>query len=481
MSDTQVNTGRISLADVPQYASQQERSHNNPILGLVAICAGYFMVILDATIVTLATSNIQQQLGAMVSDLQWVLDGYTLVFAAILLTAGALGDRLGSRRIFLLGMMLFTGSSVLCGLAPTLWVLQSARVIQGIGAALQVPASLTLLHQMFHDQKQRDRAIGLWGGIAGIATAIGPVLGGLLVGLLGWRSIFFVNLPIGILAILLTFRHIPARPGLSQRGLDLFAQVAAMIALGLLTLAIIEGNTWGWTSLPILGSFAGSLVTMLLFLFIEQRAHSPMLPLSLFRSPTFSATNSVGLLINLGFYGQLLLINLFFQNILKYPPLLAGLALLPEGGVVTLTSMLSGRVTAHVGPRLPMLVGLFVGACGFLLMLTIHTSTPYLLLCPMLITIGFGMSFTMPAMTTAAVASAPKERTGIASAVLNMSRQIGSVLGYALLGSLVSGSAMFVSGLHVAMAISSATFFLACLLTLLFVKARPRTKAAVLK
>jgi MFS transporter, DHA2 family, methylenomycin A resistance protein len=474
MSDTRIYNERATMSDVSQNTAnyKQPQSHSKQTLGFIAICAGYFMVILDATIVTVATSNIQRQLGATVSDLQWVLDGYTLAFAALLLTGGALGDHLGSRRIFLLGMLLFTGSSVLCGLAPTLWVLQGARILQGIGAALQVPTSLALLNQTFRDRQQRDKAIGLWGGITGIAAATGPILGGLLVGFSGWRSIFFVNLPIGILAILLTLRCIPAIPGLPRRGLDLFAQAVAIITPGLLTLAIIEGSSWGWTSLPVLGSFAGSLLAALLFLLVEWRASNPMLPLSLFRSPIFSAANSIGLLLNLGFYGQLFLMNLFFQNILGYSPLLSGLALLPETGVIVLASTLSGRVTAHVGPRLPMLIGPFVGTIGFLLMLTVNTSTPYLLLWPMLIAIGFGLSFAMPAMTTAVVASAPKEHTGIASAILNMSRQTGSMLGYALLGSLVSGGIAFVSGLHTAMAVSGAVFFLATILTILFVKTR---------
>lgn len=469
-----LHRGEIVADKEREHLEQGRGNSKRQALSLIAICAGYFMVILDATAVTVAVPNIQQQLGATVSDLQWVLDGYTLAFAALLLTAGALGDRLGNKHVFLLGLFLFTASSALCGLAPTLWVLQVARVIQGVGAALQVPTSLALLNQTFHDPRERDRAIGLWGSIAGIAAAAGPVLGGILVSFLNWRSVFLLNLPIGIVAFVLTMCYLPAVPGLARRGLDFMAQMMAICALGLLTLAIIEGKNWGWTSWPILGAFTGFLLTGMLFLFIERRSTNPMLPLQLFSIPMFSAGNSVGLLINFGFYGQLLLINLFLQNILKYPPFITGLALLPEAGVVTLASLLSGRVTARFGPRWPMIIGLLLGTTGFWLMLVVQTSTPYLLLCPMLVAIGFGMSFTMPAMTTVVVASVPKERSGIASAVLNASRQVGSVLGYALLGSLVGEGATFIAGMHIAMGLSGASFLLACILTVLYVRTRQK-------
>ena len=456
-----------------QVEKQEEENQQTKlveILILLAICLGYFMVILDSTVVNVALPNVQHQLGGTVNELQWIVDGYLLVFACVLLTGGALGDRLGNKRIFIVGLVLFTVASALCGLAPNLWVLQIARVVQGLGAALQVPASLALLNHSFHDPRERARAIGVWGGIAGIAAASGPVLGGLLVNWLSWRSVFILNVPIGILAMLLTIRYVAAVPGLPQRGLDLAAQATSLIALALLTLVFIQGRVWGWTSLPIVGALTVFVLATGGFILIEQRSRGPMLPLELFGSRTFSAANTVGFLINFAFYGQLFFINLFFQNIWGFSALLAGLATLPESGIVALSSFLSGRVTAHTGPRVPMLIGLLTGGIAFLVTMVVNEHTAYLLLCPMLVGMGFGISFTMPAMTTAVVASAPKERSGIASGVLNASRQVGSALGVALLGSLVSQRSTFVTGMHSALAIAGAAFLCGALVTLLFVK-----------
>lgn len=310
-----------------------EHTRFSEMLSLIAICLGYFMVILDSTVVTVALPTIQHELGATVTDLQWVVDGYTLVFACLLLTAGALGDRLGNKQVFLVGLVLFTGASAACGLAPTMWVLQVARVVQGVGAAFQVPASLALLNHTFSESHKRDRAIGLWGGIAGVAAAAGPIIGGLLVTTLGWRSVFFLNIPVGIAAFLLTWRFVPRVAGQHQRGLDLGAQGATIIALALLTLAFIQGSVWGWTSFPILGSLVGFVVATGIFLLIERHASSPMLPLNLFRSRTFSAVNTVGLLLNFGFYGELFFMTLYFQNIRGYSALITGLALLPQMGM----------------------------------------------------------------------------------------------------------------------------------------------------
>jgi len=443
---------------------------------VTAICLGYFMVILDTTVVNVALPNITKQLGATVTELQWVVDGYSLVFASFLLTAGALGDRLGSKQVFIGGLAVFTLASALCGAAPTLWTLQVARIIQGVGAALLVPASLALLNHSFPDPMERARAIGIWGGIAGIAAGTGPVLGGFLVNALSWRSVFFLNVPVGLLGFLLTLRYVAQAPRSSQRGLDLAAQATGIIALGLLAFAFIQAGSWGWTSLPILGASVGCVLAAGLFLFIERHTSSPMLPLTLFTSPTFSVATVVGLLLNFGFYGQLFFISLFFQQVRGYSPFVTGLALLPQMGVVALSSALSGRVTGHLGPRLPMTIGLLLGGGGFLWMIVVNASTSYLLLCTMLVAIGFGTSFTMPAMTTAVIGSAPKSYSGIAAAVLNTSRQVGGVLGVALLGSLVSKRSSFVSGMHLALSIAGGAFLLGCVLSFFFIQRRQPPK-----
>lgn len=443
------------------------RLSRSKTVALVAICLGYFMTILDVTAVNVALPSIRHDLGATVAGLQWVVDGYALVFAALLLSAGSLGDRRGNRRMFVSGLVVFTFASALCGLSPSLWMLQAARVIQGVGAALLVPTSLALLRHTFTDPARRARGFGIYGGIAGIAAAAGPVLGGALTSLLSWRAVFFANVPVGVLAVLLTLRYAPPAPRLSGRGLDACGQLAVIVALGLLTFSFIEGGVRGWGSPLIVAGLAIALLATAAFAIIERRVEAPMLPPALFGNRAFSAGNAVGLLINLGFYGQFFLISLFFQHVRGLSALYTGLALLPEAGIVTIASTLSGRVAARAGPWLPMVTGTAIGGCGLLAMTWIGRDTSYAVICLMLLAVGFGMAFTMPAMTAAVMEAAPGEHAGIAGGVLNAARQVGSVIGVALLGSLVNGQGLFVPGFHTAMAVAGLAFLSACGLTLL--------------
>lgn len=438
-------------------------------VALITTCLGYFMVILDTTIVNVALPSIQHELNATVTGLQWAVAGYNLVFASLLLTAGALGDRVGSKRVFSWGLVLFAVASTVCGAAPTLWTLQIARVLQGAGAALLVPNSLALLNHTFSTQRERARAIGLWGSIGGIGAICGPVLGGFLIHVLSWRYIFWVNVPIGALGLLLALRYVASTPRLPRRELDLAAQITGIIALAALTLVFIQGNAWGWLSWPILLSGAAFVLFLASFLMIERRAASPMLPLELFSVPTFSAANIIGFLINLGFYGQMFVISFYFQQARGYSPLLTGFALLPETCSVLIASLLSGRVSGRVGPYWPMVIGQATGGIGLLMLILVQPSTSYLILSIMLLAIGFGMAFTMPAMTTAVIESAPANRSGIASAVLNSGRQMGSVLGVAILGSLVGQRIISIPGMHISMLLAGAAFLCGCLLALIFV------------
>jgi len=472
---------RMTSISTRSTEHKTNRTESTPVSGvasfvaLIAICLGFFMVILDTTIVNVALPAIRQQFATNTTGQQWIVDGYTLFFAALLLTAGALSEQLGARRVFLAGLVLFTLASALCGAAPVLWLLQLTRLIQGIGAALLVPGSLTLLSQTFPEAKAQARAIGLWGGMGGIAASVGPVAGGLLVDTLGWRSIFFVNVPVGIIAFALTLRAVPAFVRLrgangEARRLDLPGQLLGMATLALFTLACIQGNQWSWGSPAILGALAGGVAALCSFLLWERHTSTPMLPLRLFGSPTFSTGNTVGFLINFGFYGQLFIINLYFQQLRGYSALLTGLALLPETGMVLIGAALSGRVAAQVGPRIPMAIGLALGGSGLLALTIAGAETNYLALCVLLLIVGFGMSFTMPAMTVAVMSSAPRERAGIASALLNASRQVGSVLGVAALGAFVGQQASFVSGMRMAMLGAGAAFLIGCALTLRFVR-----------
>ena len=338
---------------------------------------------------------------------------------------------------------------------------------------LLVPPSLSLLSHTFATQKERARAIGIWGGIAGIGAGAGPVIGGILVNSLDWRSVFLVNIPIGILGFVLTVLFVTPVPRL-QRGLDLFAQILAILTLGSLTFVCIEGKDWGWTSQPILLAFVLFIVTLVLFLTIEYFTKEPMLPLQLFKSPTFSAANTIGVLLNFGFYGQLFCLTIFFQTFLGYSALICGLALLPQTGMAVIASTLSGRVTGLVGPRIPMVLGLLIGSIGLFALLFVQKTTSYALISIMLIATGFGTAFTMPAMTAAVIESAPKERTGTASAILNTSRQIGSALGVALLGSFISEQTQFIKGFHAIGIIAGLAFFLGALMALFAI--RPNAK-----
>jgi DHA2 family methylenomycin A resistance protein-like MFS transporter len=441
------------------------------VLPLIAVSLGYFMVILDATVVNVALPSLGRDLGGGVSDLQWVVDGYTLVFAGLLLSAGSLGDVLGGRRVFEVGLWLFTIASGACALVPSVPLLVAARLLQGLGAALLVPSSLALLRAAYPDARERARAVGLWGGVAGCAAASGPIVGGLAVAAVSWRAVFFVNVPIGLLGLWLAKRHLPPRTDSTGSGLDPAGQVAGVLALSLLTFGLIEGGDLGWSSPLALGPLVAFPFALAAFVALERRIDTPMLPLGLFRSHTFSGSSYVGLAINLGFYGQLFVISLYFQQVRGYSALQTGLALLPMGVFVALSSVASGRLTGRVGPRVPMLVGLTLAGLGFLGLIAAGAGTSYAVLVAPLIAIGFGMAMTMPAATAAIIEAAPADRAGIASGVLNASRQAGGAIGVALLGTLVQSGA-FVPGLHLAMAVAGGVFLSAAAVTALTVERR---------
>jgi MFS transporter, DHA2 family, methylenomycin A resistance protein len=445
---------------------------------LVAVCLGYFMVILDTTIVNVALPALRADLHAGLTGLQWVVDGYLLMLAALLLSGGALADRLGARRVFQQGLALFVLASVACGLAPNIATLVAARVAQGVGAAMAVPASLALLRAAFPDPAIRARAFGVWGGIAGVAAAAGPILGGLLVSAVSWRLVFLVNVPIGLAAMLMTARFVPA-PRPRPRHLDPVAQLLGVLALAGLTLALIEGGHPGETPVTVIGA-AVFVIGTATFLVVERRAEDPMLPLELFGNATFAGGNVVGLLINFGFYGELFVINLYFQQVLGYSALLAGVALLPQMGVVAAGSAASGRFSARVGSTRPtMLIGLVVGGAGLFGLMVAGAHTSYPLLVVPLVAAGFGMSFTMPAVTSAVVDTAPAERAGLASGAINAARQVGGVIGVALLGALVgAGGAGFVPGLRIAMAVAGAAFLVGALVAAFSVSRAAAASAA---
>jgi DHA2 family methylenomycin A resistance protein-like MFS transporter len=446
-----------------------ERDAAYPALTLLAICLGYFMTILDASAVVVALPSIEQTFSTSVTGLQWIVDGYLVIFAGFLLTGGALGDRLGSRRVFLVGLTLFTVASAMCGAAPSLAALQATRVVQGLGAAMMVPTSLALLRHSYSEPAERARMLGIWSGIAGTAAAAGPVIGALLITSFGWRSIFLLNVPVGILAFIFVRRFVTPPPVNTERRLDLPAQALAVAALVLLTTSFIEGGERG-LSTPILAAGILAMVVAAMFVAVERRQSRPMLPLGLFTSGAFSGGVVVGLLINFAIFGEVFLMSLFFQQSRGYSVLMTGLAFLPQTVTIALVSLVAGRATARLGSRLPMLIGLITGGIGFLAMAIVDSGTPYLLLTLPLIAIGFGMAFTIPALTAAVLEAAPATHAGVASGALNATRQSGAAFGVAILGAIGGNAVAVGSGLHLALALAGAAFLLGSVLTTLTIR-----------
>jgi DHA2 family methylenomycin A resistance protein-like MFS transporter len=451
---------------------------------LVAVCIGYFMAVLDSTVVNVALPDMARGLGTGIAGMQWVVDGYALLFASLLLTAGALGDRLGNKGTFVAGLALFTLASGLCGIAPNLGTLIAFRALQGVGAAVQVPASLALLRHAYHDPSERAQAIGIWAAATGLAVAAGPVVGGILTHAWTWRSVFLVNLPVGVLGIVLTLRHVPSVPSHAHGALDLKAQLLGIVALGGLTFGLIQGGVWGWSSAPVILALLVAVVAGVLFYLGERRAEHPMLPPALFRDATFSAANAVGAILSFGFYGELFLMSLFFQQVQHRSTLATGLALLPQTAVISLMNFLSGQITARRGARLPMALGLGIGGSGLVGLAFVGPHAALVSVVGPMLAMGVGASLAMPAMTHAAIDHTPKERAGIGSAVLNASRQVGGVVGIALLGALISSHARrgatthFMVGLHEGLALAGVLFLVGSGLSLAFVERRDEERAA---
>lgn len=420
---------------------------------LFAAALGFVVVLLDVSVVNVALDALRQGFATDIAGLQWVLNAYTLVFAALLLSAGALGDRLGARRVFMLGFALFTLASAGCGLAPSLTALIFARIAQGIGAAMLVPNSLSMLQQAFSDSAQRSRAVGWWGAAGGIALAAGPVLGGMLVSHAGWRSIFLVNLPIGLLGLYLSWRH--AEPGRRatvkpQGGLDLPGQAAACLTLAALTYALSAASGLGWAHPRVHGSLLLSLASAAAFITIESRSASPMLPLTLFRLPSFALASVCGAIINFAYYGLIFVFSLFFQLEQHLSPQQTGLAFLPMTVVLMAVNILVGRLSGRVRARGLMLFGMSWAALGYALLLPVSIEGSYgWLVAPMLMA-SSGIATMVPTLTNLTLSAVSPAQTGIASGVLNTARQVGGMLGVAVCGFLVRDTepVVFMQGMH---------------------------------
>ncbi len=406
------------------------------LLTLGACCFGLFMVMLDNTIVNVALPSIQRELGASVTSLQLVVDAYILVFASLLLSAGALGDRYGRKRVFQLGLVVFTVASALCGLAQNESMLIAARALQAVGGAALLPSTLALVTSTFPDRREQAQAIGLWSGVSAVALVAGPLLGGLLTDGLGWRSVFFVNLPVGVLALVVAGRVIKESHSRVPRPLDIPGQILAIIALGSLTFALIEGNSQGWTSPVILTLLGVGLVSLPAFLLVESRRAQPMLALRFFRDRSFSSANAIGALVGFALLGFVFFNTLYFQTVQGYTPLQAGLRTAPYTLMIVLVAPIAGRLASRFDYWVPVTAGTSLSAVALLLLTQSDAGTPYLELLGPLLLLGIGLGLTMAPMVAAAVAAMPPEQAGVASGTINTNRQVGGALGVAVLGAI---------------------------------------------
>jgi EmrB/QacA subfamily drug resistance transporter len=433
--------GRSTDVIAPVRTAEQAKAGRRKWWVLVAMVFGLFMPMLDNLVVNVALPTIQDKLGTGVSGLQWIVDAYTLTFASFMLTGGALGDLYGRKRFFMAGLFVFTLGSLLGGLSQTTGQLIGFRAIQGLGAAMLLPGSLSIITATFSG-RERGAAIGIWAAVSGLAIAIGPVIGGFLVEHVSWQSIFFVNVPVGILGLAMTFFIVrESKDPSTTRRLDPAGLVTGTAGLFFLVYALIEGNARGWTDGLILGSFALSAAVLAAFFYVESHRESPMLPLRFFRIPTFAAANVVAGAVFFAMFGSVFFLSLYLQNVRGYSPVGAGLRLFAFSVVILFIAPISGRLSDRYGSRWFMTVGPLLAAAGLGLLLRTQVDSSYVtVLLPAFIVLAAGMAMTMTPMTAAVMGSVETRHAGVASAATNTSREIGGVFGIALLGAVVTAS-----------------------------------------
>ena len=447
-----------------------------PRLVLVVMCVGYFLVLLDVTIVNVALPRLGDDLGTSVAGLQWVVDGYAVAFASLLLASGVVGDRLGHRRVVLAGLSAFGLASVACTVAPTTPWLVGARVAQGVGAALLLPGTLAVIAEAYPGRQAQARAIGVWAGIGSLALPAGPLLGGVLVQVAGWRAIFAVNIPIILIALVVAHRVVPEEGPRSAAPLDRTGTALGAATLAATTLAVIEAGHGGAGPLAVTAA-AAALAALAGFAVTELHSAHPMLPPALWRRPAFVAANGAAGVMNLGTLGMLFLLTAYLQTIQDRSALEAGVALLPLFVPLVVLAPWSGRLTGRLGPRAPMVAGLLTAATGFELISTWSSTTAYVLVLPALLLWGVGLGILTPAVVAAAVTTVDEARSGLASGVNNTARQAGGAVGIAVYGA-VAGPATrpsaFITGMHVLGHATAALFVATAAVSALFIPTRRR-------
>ncbi len=448
--------------------SKTSTSENRKWWTLAAVSFGLFMIMLDNTVVNVALPAMQASLGLRISELEWIVTGYALSFGAFMLTGGKLADLYGRRRVFVIGLVVFTLSSLACGLASSAATLIGARVIQGVGAALMNPSTLSIITVAF-PPRERGRAIGIWVGVSALALAIGPLVGGLIAEHINWSWIFFINVPIGAVAIAVAYAYIDESRDMSrEQAADVPGLATSAVGLFALTYGLIEANTYGWGSPRILASFAVAAVLLVAFVALEKHQRLPMLDLSLFRDRTFAGANTVMLLSSLAMFGVFFYVSLYMQQVVGLTPVQAGAMFLPMTALIITIAPRAGHLADRIGSRLLASGGQALVALSlFLFSRTTVESGAWGLVPPMIVS-GAGMAMTMTPATAAAMAALSHDKAGVGSAVINSARQLGGSIGIALMGAVVaerlsaaraggqSGPAAFVEGIQSGFLLASA-------------------------
>jgi EmrB/QacA subfamily drug resistance transporter len=430
---------------------------------LAVVCLATAMLMLDIAVVNTALPDIASSLDAGISGLQWVVDAYTVALAAIVLTSGSIADRLGRRRVFASGLVLFTAASLLCGAATSIAMLDAARAVQGVGGAILFATSLALLADAFPGAKERAGALAAYGATIGASFAIGPAVGGAITSYLGWRWVFYVNVPVGIAAIAATYRWVRESRDPNARRIDWAGQTALIGGLFLLVLALLRGNEDGWGSPAIVAELAGAAVLLVAFLGIEWRVQEPMLPLGLFRIKAFTGAQVAAFSISASFFAIFLYTTLYLQQILGLSPIKAGLVYLPATVMVFIVSGASAALLQKVSAGAMIVVGLALVAVGLAFGELATATSSWAMLVPLLVVAGIGTGLFNPAVSAVALGSAPHDQSGLAAGVNDTFRQAGIAVGVALFGALIPGSAAlghgtaqsFVGGMHTALIVGA--------------------------
>ncbi|RPF38817.1 MFS transporter [Streptomyces sp. TLI_185] len=461
-----------SPATLLRRAVSPARHEGSPRTVLFVMCTGYFLVLLDVTIVNVALPPIGSGLGTDIGGLQWVVDGYALALAALMLTSGTAGDLYGHRRVVLAGLVVFGAGSLACGLAPGVPVLVAARVIQGVGAALLLPGTLAIISRAFPGDAARARAIGVWAGTGSLALPAGPLLGGALTETLGWRAIFLLNVPIVLVALVWSAAIVRESREEQARRLDVPGLLLGSLLLLATTYAFIEGGRTGAGAPQVLVAAALAVLIVPTLAVVElRRGEEAMLPVALLRRPAFDAANVVAGIMNMGTLGTLFVLMLFLQSVQDRSALLAGAAVIPLFAPLAVIAPVGGRITSRLGSRLPAAAGLLLATAGLALLALAGPHSTYLVLLPAFLLWGIGMGFLTPAVVAAAIAAVPADRSGLASAMNNTARQTGGAIGIAVAGAVAGqpgDETRFVRGFH-AVALGAAGLYAAAAVLALLV------------